>query len=73
MPNRAGVLVAAVTPGSVAHKAGVIVGDIIWNFGAHPIKTPADLQAAVAASEGSGAVRIKVFRGTSELSLEARY
>jgi hypothetical protein len=76
MPNRVGVLVAGVTPGSVAHKAGIIVGDIIWSFGARPIKTPADLQAAMAASGASGAsgsVPIKVFRGTGELSLEARF
>jgi hypothetical protein len=73
MPNRAGVLVAAVTPGSVAHKAGIIVGDIISSVGARPIKTPADLQAAMAASGGSAPVPIKVFRGTGELSLEARF
>jgi hypothetical protein len=73
MPNRAGVLVAAVTPGSVAHKAGIIVGDIISSVGARPIKTPADLQAAMAASGGSSPVPINVFRGTGELSLEARF
>jgi S1-C subfamily serine protease len=73
MPARAGVLVAGVTPGSVAHKTGIIVGDIIFSFGAHPIKTPADLQAAMAASGGSAAVPIKVFRGTAPLSLEARF
>jgi hypothetical protein len=73
MPNRAGVLVAGVTPGSVAHKAGIIVGDIIWSFAAHPIKTPADLQAALAASGAGAALPIKVFRGTSELSLEVRF
>ena len=73
MPNRAGVLVAGVTPGSVAHKTGIIVGDIIWSFGARPIKTPADLQAAMAASGADAPVPIKVFRGTGELSLEARF
>lgn len=73
MPNRAGVLVAGVTPGSVAHKTGIIVGDIIWSFGARPIKTLADLQAAMAASAADTPVPIKVFRGTSELSLEARF
>jgi hypothetical protein len=73
MPNRAGVLVAEVTPGSVAHKTGIIVGDIIWSFGARPIKTPTDLQAAMAASGASAPVPIKVFRGTGELSLEVRF
>jgi hypothetical protein len=73
MPNRAGVLVAGVTPGSVAHKTGIIVGDIIWSFGARPIKTPADLQAAMAASGASAPVPIKVFRGTGALSLEVRF
>ena len=73
MPNRAGVLVAGVTPGSVAHKTGIIVGDIIWSFGARPIKTPADLQAAVAASGTNTPVPIKVFRGTGELALEVSF
>ena len=54
-------------------KTGIIVGDIIWSFGARPIKTPADLQAALAASGASAALPIKVFRGTSELSLEVRF
>jgi hypothetical protein len=73
MPNRAGVLVAAVTPESVAQKTGIIVGDIISRFGARPIKTPADLQAAMAASGASAPVRMKVFRGTGEVSLEVRF
>jgi hypothetical protein len=73
MPNRAGVLVAEVTPGSVAHKTGIIVGDIIWSFGARPIKTPADLQAAMAASGANAPASIKIFRGTGELSLEVRF
>jgi PDZ domain len=72
-PHRAGVLVAGVTPGSIAHKAGIIVGDIIWSLGGRPIKTPADLQAAMAASATGATAPIKIFRGTAELSLEGKF
>jgi hypothetical protein len=69
MPNRAGVLVAGVTPGSIAQKAGIIVGDIIYGLDARPIKTLPDLQAAMTASPATAPAVIKVFRGTDELSL----
>jgi hypothetical protein len=69
MPNRAGVLVAGVSPGSVAQKAGIIVGDIIYSLDARPIKTLPDLQAAMTASPATAPAVIKVFRGTDELSL----
>jgi len=70
MPNRAGVLVAGVRRGSIAQKSGIIVGDIIWSFDAHPIRTLADLQSAMSAS--APAV-IKIFRGTGELSVPLRF
>jgi PDZ domain-containing protein len=72
-PNRAGVLVVAVNADSVAQKAGVITGDIVYRLDARPIQTPSDLDAAVGAiAAGTGAV-IHVFRGTNEVALPARF
>jgi hypothetical protein len=73
MPNRAGVVVVSVSPGSVAQKAGVIPGDIVFKLDARPIKTPADLEAAVGATAAGTAALIHVFRGTGEAALPARF
>jgi len=73
MPKRAGVLVASVTAGSPAQRAGLITGDIIYGFDARPIAAPADLEAAAAASTAGSSVVIKLFRGTSELRLAVKF
>jgi hypothetical protein len=72
-PKRAGVLVIAVDRGSVAHKAGIIVGDILYEFDGHPLKTPADLQAALRGRAAASTVAIKLYRGTSDTTLNARF
>jgi len=73
MPNRAGVLIAGVTRGSVAQKTGIIVGDIIYSFDARPIRTLPDLQAAMTANPATAPAVIKVFRGMDELSLAVKF
>jgi membrane-associated protease RseP (regulator of RpoE activity) len=72
-PERAGVLVVSVSPGSVAQLAGVITGDIVYRLDARPIKTPGDLEAAVAGIAAGSAAVIHVFRGTAEESLSAHF
>jgi hypothetical protein len=72
-PKRAGVLVVAVSPGSVAQRAGIITGDIIYEFEGHPIRAPADLQAAVAASATPSTAHIKLYRGTEATTLDAQF
>jgi hypothetical protein len=72
-PDRAGVLIIAVTGGSVAHKAGIIVGDILYEFNGHPVRTPAELQAAVAACAANTVAAIKLFRGTNATAVSARF
>jgi len=71
-PSRSGVLVTAVAPGSVADKAGVIIGDIVYEIGGRPIKSPADLPSGLAAGAASSSIEIKVHRGTSEMTLSAQ-
>jgi hypothetical protein len=72
-PNRAGILVIGVGRGSVAHKAGIIVGDILYEFEGRPLKTPADLQAALAARAATSTIAIKLYRGTSDTTVNARF
>jgi hypothetical protein len=72
-PNRAGILVSAVNGGSVAQKAGIIIGDIVYEFDGHPIKELAELDAAVAAHAANSQVVIKLYRGTKKISLTARF
>ena len=72
MPNRAGVLITSVAAGSVAQKSGIIVGDIISDFDDRPIKTPEELQAAVAASASNLTVSIKLYRGTTAMKVIGR-
>ena len=72
-PNRAGVLVIGVDRGSVAHKAGIIVGDILYEFDGHRLKTPADLQTALAGRAAASTVAIKLYRGTSDTTVNARF
>lgn len=72
-PNRAGVLITALNHGSVAQKSGIIVGDILFEFDGHPIRTPADLEAAVAACAANSAVVIKLYRGTESMAVTAQF
>jgi PDZ domain len=72
-PNRAGVLVIGVDPGSVARKAGIIVGDILYEFDGHRLKTPADLQSALAGRAAAATVAIKLYRGTTDTTVNAHF
>jgi hypothetical protein len=72
LPARSGVLVTAVSPGSVADKAGIIVGDIVDDIDGHPIKTPPDMQAAIAAAAANTVISIKLYRGTTQMTLSGQ-
>ncbi len=71
-PTRSGVLVTAVASGSIAEKAGIIVGDIVHEIDGHAIDTPADMQAAIAAAAPHAAVVIKAYRGMTEMKFNAQ-
>ncbi len=70
-PDRAGVLVVGVSPGSIAQKAGMITGDIIYEFEGRAIRSPGDLQRAVAAAHS--VAHIKLYRGTESETVEAHF
>jgi S1-C subfamily serine protease len=56
----------------MAEKAGIIVGDIVHEIDGHSIKTVPDMQAAIAAAAPNAAVAIKVYRGTTEMTLSGQ-
>jgi len=57
-----GVLISQVFEGGPAAKAGVKVGDVIAEVNSKPVKTPYDLQSAVAWSEPGTKVPLVVLR-----------
>lgn len=74
LPNRAGVLVSAVSGDSVAQQAGIITGDIIYQIDDRPTRSLADLEdAAAAAGSAHSTAKIRLFRGLKDLTLKARF
>jgi hypothetical protein len=73
LPSRAGVLIIGVNRGSIAQKSGIIVGDILHEFNGHPIRSLADLEAAVAACPANATVAIKLYRGTEVVAVSAQF
>jgi S1-C subfamily serine protease len=72
-PARSGELVTAVSRGSAADKAGIIVGDIVHEIDGRLINSAADMQAAIAAAAANADIAIKVYRGTTEMTLHAPF
>ena len=60
-----GLLVVAVTTGSPAAAAGVLVGDLILVFDGTPIGSPEDLLDALAGDRVGRSVKLSVIRGGS--------
>jgi hypothetical protein len=72
-PNRSGVLVTGIVGDSVADKAGIIVGDILYEFDGSPVSTLSDLATAIAASRRDSMVAIKVHRGIADATVTAQF
>jgi PDZ domain len=73
LPERAGVVVVGVSPGSIAQKAGIITGDIICEFEGQRIRSPAELQAAAGGVAAGSIAHIKLYRGIAVTTLEVRF
>jgi S1-C subfamily serine protease len=56
-------IVVEVEPGGPAHKAGIMIGDLLISFGAHPIAQVEDVHAQLAAGEIGKPVVVKLVRG----------
>lgn len=74
MRKQKGILVVAVTPGSVASSAGLRSGDVIYEFNGVPVPTVRDFQAAFGSHITPGqAIPIKIFRSNQEIELTAQF
>jgi S1-C subfamily serine protease len=63
-PDRdAALLVMAVTSGSPAARAGVLVGDVIADFDGHPVNAPEDLLDLLLGDRVGRAVPLRIIRG----------
>ncbi len=72
-PGRGGVLITGVKQGSVAQKAGLIVGDIVYEFDGRAIKTPMDLKSAATASSANSRIPLRLYRGLSTMTVTAEF
>ncbi|MEO0716293.1 MAG: PDZ domain-containing protein, partial [Planctomycetota bacterium] len=68
-PER-GVFVEAVTPGSIADRAGLERGDVIIAVAGSPATTPAELDRAVEAEDLRLRVPLEVVRGNQQGTLD---
>ncbi|MCU1384837.1 MAG: mucD 2 [Acidobacteria bacterium] len=66
LKTRAGAIVAEVTPGGAALKAGVEPGDVIIQYNGRPVKNNDDLVKMVVATKPGTSVPVKVLRNKSE-------
>jgi len=57
------LLVVAVTPGSPAESSGLLVGDVLVSFDAHPIQSPEDLLDLLRGDRVGRPVAVRVLRG----------
>lgn len=62
-PNTDGALIADVTPGGPAEKAGLIKGDIIYKVNGEKVKTPDDLTGVIKKSKVGAKLILEIFRG----------
>jgi serine protease Do len=67
-----GALVATVTEGSPAAKAGVRQGDVVLGFNGTPVTTPRELSRAVADSDIHSKKTLTVWRDNREVNLDVR-
>lgn len=61
--ERTAAIVVEVEPGGPAHKAGIMIGDLLISFGAYPITQVEDVHAQLAAEAIGKPVVVKLVRG----------
>jgi len=66
---RTGALVAAVTPGGAAAKAGIEPGDVILQYNGRPVNNRDELVASVVATKPGTSVPVQVMRDKKERTL----
>jgi S1-C subfamily serine protease len=63
------LLVIGVTDGSPAARAGILVGDVLWQFDGHPIESPEDLLDLLLGDRVGRTVGAAVMRGGSPIEV----
>ena len=61
--EKTAAMVVEVEPDGPAHKAGIMIGDLLTSFGAHPITRVEDVHALLAAEAIGKPVMVKLVRG----------
>jgi S1-C subfamily serine protease len=61
--EKTAAIVVEVEPESPAHKAGILIGDLLVSFGAHPIARVEDVHAQLSAESIGKPVVVKLVRG----------
>jgi serine protease Do len=69
LKSRAGAVVAQVTPGGAASKAGLEPGDVITQYNGRPVSKSDDLVKMVVATKPGTSVPVKVLRNKEEKTL----
>lgn len=72
-PGLKGVLATGVFVGSRAQRSGIQTGDVLITFDGRPLKSVADLAAAVQATPEGRRVVIKVVRGAADLEIPVQF
>ena len=72
VPNTKGALVAQVTPGSAAEKAGIKVYDVIIRYDGKPVEGVSQFRNLVAATPPAAKVEIVLLRDGKEMSVKAQ-
>ena len=72
LPSPRGALVAQVTPGGGADKAGVQVGDVILAYNGHPVDTAADLPPLVGATTPGSEATLQISRDGKLMNLKVK-
>lgn len=61
--EKTAAIVVEVEPDSPAHKAGILIGDLLLSFGSHPVARVEDVHAQLAADAIGKPVAVKFVRG----------
>ncbi|HET9836491.1 MAG TPA: DegQ family serine endoprotease [Rhodanobacteraceae bacterium] len=72
LPSPRGALVADVTAGSGAEKAGIEVGDVILAYNGHPVDTAADLPPLVGATTPGSEATLQISRNGKLMNVKVK-
>ena len=61
--EKTAAIVVEVEPDSPAHKAGILIGDLLLSFGPHPVARVEDVHAQLAADAIGKSIAVKFVRG----------